>query len=217
MSRAHLQLRPAPAPARRQSRALWWRLGIVVFAALAIAAFLSGGGEEAMPTNPQVAITGSTLPSFGGDPLNDPAVGLGAPGLAGADFAGQPVQIEAGDGRPKVVVFLAHWCPHCQAEVPVLQEYEDSIGFPASFDLYSVATAYSSTQPNWPPSSWLEREGWTFPVIVDDAGSSAFTAYGRGSFPYYVFLRGDGTVAFRFSGELGSEALIATMEDLTGR
>ncbi|HKX76374.1 MAG TPA: TlpA disulfide reductase family protein [Acidimicrobiia bacterium] len=216
MSRAHLQHKPIPAPVRRQSRAVWWGLGIVVFAALALAVTLSGGGEEVMPVNPQVAITGSSLPSFEGDPLNDPALGLAAPSLAGADFAGQQVQIEAGDGRPKVIVFLAHWCPHCQAEVPVLQEYEDSVGFPASFDLYSVATAYSSTRPNWPPSSWLEREGWTFPLIVDDAGSSAFTVYGQGNFPYYVFLRGDGTVALRFSGELGAAALIATMEDLTG-
>ena len=211
MSRAHLQHKPAPTPARRQSRALWWGLGVVVLAALALSVALSGGDDDPMPANPRVSISGSSLPAFAGDPSNDPAVGMAAPLLAGVDFAGQPVEIDVADRRPKVILFLAHWCSHCQAEVPVLQEYQDSVGFPASFDLYSVATAYSSTRPNWPPSVWLQREGWTFPVIVDDGESSAFAAYGQGGFPYYVFLRGDGTVAFRFSGELGAEALIATV------
>ena len=25
-----------------------------------------------------------------------------------------------------MVVFLAHWCPHCNAEIPVLNEWRDS-------------------------------------------------------------------------------------------
>lgn len=56
------------------------------------------------------------------------------------------------------------------------------VGFPDSVDIYLVATSYSPSQPNWPPSAWLEREGWTIAVIVDDPQSTAYEAFGQGAF-----------------------------------
>lgn len=38
------------------------------------------------------------------------------PDVDGETFAGERV-IVGSDGRPKVVMFLVHWCPHCQAGV----------------------------------------------------------------------------------------------------
>ncbi|MCP4225189.1 MAG: hypothetical protein GY773_17770, partial [Actinomycetia bacterium] len=55
---------------------------------------------------------------------NDSAVGSIVPTLTGTDFEDNEITIEA-DGRPKVIYFLAHWCQHCQAEVPVVQELID--------------------------------------------------------------------------------------------
>ncbi len=216
MSRAHLQAKTSPPSRPQSNRAIWLGVVVVGLVALGVAIALSGGGDDpGTPADAQVSITGAPLPSFAGDPFNDPAVGLPVPILSGYDFAGQPASIDD-DGRPKVILFLAHWCPHCQAEVPVLQAYQDETGFPPTFDMYSVATSYSPSQPNWPPSAWLEREGWSFPVLVDDPDASAFTAFGHGGFPYYVLVGADGTVALRLSGELGAEALIATMEQITG-
>ena len=40
------------------------------------------------------------------------------PRWTGQSFDGTPLAINPGDGKPKLVVFVAHWCPHCQAEVP---------------------------------------------------------------------------------------------------
>ena len=71
-----------------------------------------------------------------------------------------------------------------------------------------MATATNSAQDNYPPSEWLEREGWEPPVMVDDSDNSAHIAYGAGGFPYWVFLNADGTVAARSAGELD----IATLE-----
>ena len=190
-------------------------LGGVVVLALVAAIVLSGGDPEelAMPTDATVSVSGNPLPPFAGDPTGDPAVGLPAPALEGEDFAGTPVAI-TNDGRPKVVLFLAHWCPHCQEEVPAVQSYADTTGLPDGVDLLSVATSYTPTRPNWPPSAWLAREGWSFPVLVDDPASTAFTAFGQGAFPYYVLIGADGTVALRLSGRQDPARLAAMMAQL---
>jgi cytochrome c biogenesis protein CcmG, thiol:disulfide interchange protein DsbE len=195
-------------PAAPRRTAVYIGLAVVVVVALGASILLSRptGDTDGMPDDATVLISGESLPAFGGDPNSDAAIGLTAPGLTGRGFDGQEIAI-ANDGRPKVVLFLAHWCPHCQREVPVLQSYSDDTGFPESVDIYSVATSYNSTQPNWPPSSWLEREGWTFPTVVDDPDSTAFQAFGQGGFPYYVLIDSRGQVALRMSGEQDPAAL----------
>jgi cytochrome c biogenesis protein CcmG/thiol:disulfide interchange protein DsbE len=185
-------------------------LGVGVVAIL-IAAVLFGGSTEELGT-PEV--TGA-LPSMSQASGNsDQAIGMDAPTVTGADFDGNQVSI-ANDGTAKVVLFLAHWCPHCQAEVPRVQAWLDQTGGVDGVDIYSVATAISSAQSNYPPSEWLDREGWTSPVIVDDGDSSALRAFGNGGFPYWVFTNSDGTVALRLEGEIGVENLQAIMESLS--
>ena len=194
--------------ASRSRTGIYVGLALVVVVALGAAILLSQPDEntDGMPLDATVTISGDSLPAFGGDPASDAAVGLVAPDLTGEGFAGEEVAI-TNDGRPKVILFLAHWCPHCQREVPVLQSYSEETGFPDTVDIYSVATSYSPTQPNWPPSSWLAREGWTFPALVDDPESTAFQAFGQGGFPYYVLINSSGEVALRMSGEQDPAAL----------
>ena len=215
MSRTQGGRPPSPAPKKKSPPYLWIALGAMGVVALVTAVVLSGGDSKdpGMPSSATVAIAGDRLPIFTGNPNADPAVGMAAPTLAGEDFTGSAVSI-ADDGRPKVILFLAHWCPHCQREVPVVQAFEDAVGFPRDIDFYSVATSYSSSQPNWPPSAWLAREGWTFPVVVDDPQSGALLAFGHGAFPYYVFLDAEGNVAMRLSGEQEPEVLVSLMERL---
>ncbi len=202
-----------PAPPRRTG--LYVGLALVVVVALGGAILLSRPAEntDGMPLDATVTVSGDSLPAFGGEPASDAAIGLEAPNLTGQGFDGEEISI-TNDGRPKVILFLAHWCPHCQREVPVLQSYADATGFTDSVDIYSVATSNSPTQPNWPPSSWLEREGWTFPTIVDDPESTAFQAFGQGGFPYYVLIGSNGQVALRMSGEQDPAALADLLVEL---
>jgi hypothetical protein len=81
-------------------------------------------------------------------------------------------------------------------------------------DIVSVTTSATSGQPNWPPSEWLDRENWTTPNIRDDSDSSLFQAYGGRSFPYWVFLNGDGTVAHRQAGRVSTVELQTIMQGL---
>lgn len=215
----------ARAADRSSGRGRWlWPIvggGVVVAAAIVAIVLTSGGpsgGSSARPSGSPAAsvapgaapvVTGGSLPAF--EPgAADPAVGQAIPAVDGASFDGSPVAI-AVDGRPKVLLFLAHWCPHCQAEVPTIQAWIDGGGAPADVDLVSVVTAIDPNRPNYPPEAWLAREGWTVPVVVDPGGTVA-DAYGLSAFPFWVFVDGDGRVAARQAGELSIadfEAVIA--------
>ncbi|MCP4965161.1 MAG: TlpA family protein disulfide reductase [bacterium] len=161
-------------------------------------------------------ISGSSLPPMTGGASvveSDEAIGLDAPEVEGQDFDDSTVKIE-NDGTAKAIVFLAHWCSHCQAEVPRVQSWLDATGGVPGVQLMSVTTSASSGQQNWPPSEWMERENWSSPNIRDDSDSSVLRAYGGSSFPYWVFLNSDGTVAFRMSGETDITTLETIMESL---
>lgn len=147
------------------------------------------------------------------DPALDPAVGTAAPVVTGADFAGSPVSLATG-GRPQLVMFLASWCPVCQAELPEVMAWQAAGGVPDGVDLVAVATYLDPRRPAWPPSTWLEREGYDGPVLVDDAASSVMAAYGMQATPSWVVLDADGEVVARHSGRMPLEQLTALAEGL---
>lgn len=147
---------------------------------------------------PALPDTGQLLPAAG----EDPAVGLAAPKLVGQSFDESKVVIDPSDGTPKMVVFLAHWCPHCQAEVPLLQEWIASGEAPEGLEIYAVSTGVDSSRPNYPPSNWIASEGWEPPVLLDDDAQSAAKSWGLTGFPYVVMLDAEGNVWQRGSGEI---------------
>lgn len=188
-------------------------IGGVVVALLAIALLISAlggdkksGTQDAVEFQP-VTITGEPLPpqysDAQGQVLNE-AKGAQAPSLNGKGFDGTEISITA-DGKPKVIVFYAHWCPHCQREVPVLSEWikDNATKYP-KVSFYGVATGSNPTRPNYPPSAWLEKEKWPTPIMVDDNKFSAADSYGLGSYPYIVALDGQNKVVTRTSGELST-------------
>ncbi len=186
---------------------------IVVLLLVAVVAGVFGNEEPGNEYgDPQVS--GQLTPMPFDAAVDDTAAGETAPTVIGQDFEGKEVRIE-NDGRAKAIVLLAHWCSHCQVEVPMVQGWLDSGGGVDGVDLYSVATAMNSTQGNYPPSEWLEREGWTVPVVRDDADSTVHAAYGSGGFPFWVFVNSDGTVALRASGETSVAQLEEWMSSLS--
>ena len=206
------------AAPRRDARAL------ATAAAGVLAVVVAGGvlpnpGQPAQADEPgatqvtaAVEVTGQALPPLP-ESGADPALGMPVPQLSGSDFDGRPVAVQA-DDRPKAIVFLAHWCPHCQQEVPVVQEWLDRVGKPTGVDLYSVSTGVDPAAPNYPPDEWLRREGWSLPVLADDEQSSAARAYGLPGYPYWVFVDRDNTVIGRHSGELSTDQLSRVLAKL---
>lgn len=157
-----------------------------------------------------VTIAGEALPPLPGgvqvsDSSNDSAVGQLAPTLTGTDFTGQTVEIGPG-GSAKMVMFLAHWCPHCQREMPVVVQLIEDGKLPSGIEVYAVSTAVDLSRGN-PPSGWFSAEEWSGSIVRDDADNSAFSAYGGAGFPYVVYLDSQNRVLTRTAGEFGPDAI----------
>jgi thiol-disulfide isomerase/thioredoxin len=153
----------------------------------------------------EVSVSGDPLPPYEAGSL-DTAIQMTAPSLSGTDWNSVPTTIEA-DGRSKIIVLLAHWCPHCQNEVPEIVEWVGQGNLPDTVDMYAVTVMTDHTRGNWPPQDWLLSEEWSLPVIMDDAGSSALLAYGINSVPSFLVLDGDNATLVRVSGGIGASGL----------
>jgi cytochrome c biogenesis protein CcmG/thiol:disulfide interchange protein DsbE len=207
---------PAPkTPSRRSGSGAY--IALVVAAVVVIVAVIavlvtrsddkSTDGAAGPQTYP-VQITGQPLDRMPNPPASDPSIGKVAPTLSGQSlFDGSNLSITPGDGTPKLVVFVAHWCPHCQAEVPRLVEWMNSAQKPADLQLVAVSTANSSSDENSPASAWLHREHWTAPVLADNDDDAAASAYGLSAYPYLVVLDGSGAVKARTTGELSTDEI----------
>lgn len=161
---------------------------------------------NAVQETADATVDGETLPAFDtANPAQDAALGQPAPQVTGQDFAGEETDLLVED-EANVLVFLAHWCPHCQAELPLLvDEWRD--GLPDGVNVNAVVTAQDPNQNNYPPSSWLAREGWDHPVILDSETNAIAGAYGLASYPYFVVVDAEGSVVARTSGELGRDQI----------
>ena len=189
-------------------------VGVVVLGAAAVAIGTGGGSSAggndgaALLQYQPVSVSGTPLPPMPDDGSADTAIGQAVPVVKGLDFAGNAVSLDvAAGGKPTIVVFLAHWCPHCNREVPRILELDADGGIPEAVRVVGVATGSRADQPNWPPSAWLEKMGWKWERMADSETADAFMAYGGSSYPTMVFVKADGTVQNRVSGEQGVVAL----------
>ena len=207
---------------------------LVVVAIVGLAAVIAtrGGDDEptlaegeTAPTNPvpdelagevrSVTVEGSALPPLpsSGD---DTAVGLTAPALVGESFDGSAVST-ASEGGPVMIVFLAHWCPHCNNEIPRLIELEEAGRFPDDLKIVAVSTAVQPDAPGFPPSEWIVDKGWPWPVMADDVDPATeipvgAEAFGVNSFPFISVVGADATVLARWSGESEPDDFIARLD-----
>ena len=198
---------------------VWIAIAVVVVLGGGIAFFATRGDDKnstvtadtnpftGLPVSQPVSVTGDVLVPYDGQATSDAAIGKTAPVIAGLDFQGDPVVVDGTKGGPYMVVFLAHWCPHCNAEVPRLLAWKTQGGVPANLHIVGVATAVSSSAPNYPPAQWFSNKGWSWPVMVDQSQGDATagvaaTAFGATGWPYFVIVGTDGKVKARVSGEV---------------
>lgn len=194
---------------------------VVVVIGVGIAIFATGGDDTStstasgsvdvttgeLPVSQPVTVTGDVLGLFDSSLGSDPAVGTKAPVLTGLDFQGDQVVIDAAADGPYMLVFLAHWCSHCNAEVPRLLDWKAQGAVPPELKVIGIGTAVSESAPNYPPGKWFSDKGWSWPVMVDEAegdgtAGKAAKAFGASGWPYFVIVGKDGLVKARVSGEV---------------
>ncbi|MDH3707058.1 MAG: TlpA family protein disulfide reductase [Acidimicrobiia bacterium] len=210
---ARLQAREGQGSESGRSRWLVWGglaavvlIAVVVGVAVAQTSSDSGSGIE----TGFAELIGQPLPPHDGTPTG---VGQPAP-LIRAQLMedGAVAQVDTDDGTVRLIGFFAHWCPHCQREVPRVSSWLTDNELPGGVEVVAVSTSVEPGGPNYPPSAWFEREDWPTPVMVDSEDSAVWTGYGSGGFPYWVMVDGDGTVLEQHTGELDDAQFSAMVE-----
>jgi len=202
---------PAPAAPRDRSTVLLIGLILAMIAVAVAIVVIYQANNDTSSTTPTlqqtqpVSVTGTLVP-FTGDGA-DAAIGQAAPEATGRTFEGSP-QALLSAGRPTMVVFAAHWCPHCQRELPLIVDWMDK-GGNRDVDVVVVSTGTDIKAPNYPPSAWLDDVNFGGRVIADDDQQTLANAYGLKGYPLLVFVGADGKVSGRLAGEQPVDALDA--------
>jgi len=178
-----------------------------------------GDADESVQQNGPITVEGDPLDPFESS-LEDLAVGKAAPVISGESFDRTPITIggptaagfAATSGNATLVVFLAHWCPHCNDEIPELLALDEAGDLPEGLDIVGVSTAVDAAAENYPPSEWVDEKGWKWQMMADDEELNAIKAYGGTSFPFSVVLDADGNVLARRAGS-GTAAEIKAFLD----
>ena len=175
---------------------------IVLVVGLAVAIGVSLVDEPLDGNLPEgeTTISGDALPEYAGENDINISAGLQAPLFSGPNQNSEIISLEK-NGKSKILLFLAHWCPHCQAEVPIVQEYIDTFGLPADVEVIGILTSIDRSRDNYPPHDWLVKEGWSETQIYD-LDREIGTVYGLNAFPYWVTLDKDLIVVNRVTGKL---------------
>ena len=197
-------------------------IAIIIGGAAIVAISSSGSDSNTSSGNisefSEITVSGDALPTFDSNSsATDTAIGLPAPVVSGKGFTGTEITTD-GAGTPTLLVFLAHWCPHCQREVPLLVQWEKDGKTPTGVDVIAVATGTDPANPNYPPSEWLAREEFPalWPVIADSNDKKAANAFGLSGYPYFVLVDAQGNVFKRLSGEIPMDELTAMIDQMIG-
>ncbi|MBL07096.1 MAG: hypothetical protein CL773_04505 [Chloroflexi bacterium] len=146
----------------------------------------------------EISVPNSGIDSASGK--NSPIIKLKVPG--------DNLFVNYPENSPTILLFVAHWCPYCQEEIPEVVKWieEDQI-IQKGVNVVLIATSTDSGKSNYPPDEWLFNEKWQYPVIYDDANNQIADYFGVSYFPSWVFTENDGLIAFTHAGKITKEEL----------
>ena len=116
-------------------------------------------------------------------------------------------------GKTIFLNFWATWCPPCKAEMPhieeIYKEYGENKDDVVILGVASPNLGREGTSEH--VTNFLSKEGYTFPVLLDDYGSLV-NRYGINSFPTTFIIDKDGYIQSYIPGAMSKE----TMEKVIG-
>jgi thiol-disulfide isomerase/thioredoxin len=111
------------------------------------------------------------------------------------------------DYRGKVVVvdLWATWCPPCVASMPTLQKLADE--YEGQVVILGVNCGDSADTVK----SFVEKNGYTFPIAVDEKLDILYNHFYTSGIPYTVFIDSNGAL---YDTHLGGGDVYGEMKDL---
>lgn len=131
-----------------------------------------------------------------------------APEFALQTLAGDTLKLSDYRGQVVLLNTWATWCPPCLAEMPDLEAYyrkRQGDGF--------VVLAVNSQESDATVAAFLDEHDFTFPVLLDPAGT-VMRQYGVRGLPTSFFIDRDGTLRGVWSGQLSPARLKELVDPL---
>ena len=190
--------------ARVRRRLLWGGVPAAIAAVVvALVVILGGGGGtntaagavrfEGPPRATMLAV-GDTIPNWS------------APGIRGGTVAWRQFA-----GSPTLIDIWAPWCPHCQADAPLLERVANA--YPG---VHVVTVAiWEGRKPGPSPTDFVEQFGIVQPTAVDDSNDTLAQGFGVEGTPTVYAVDASGTIVAAHSGELGEAGYRAMFEQLS--
>lgn len=176
-----------------------WIAALVLAALLAVAGLLykslsaGMGGENLRPTQGE-GTSGS------GSQAEEPRP---APDFTVEDWDGNKVSLADFRGKPVVLNFWATWCGYCKMEMPGFEELYQEMGEDVHFVMLNVTGGRETEEI---AKSFIEKEGYQFPVYFDKDMSASMT-YGASGLPITFFIDSEGRAIAVGQGALDKESV----------
>ncbi|CUX16830.1 cytochrome c biogenesis protein/redoxin [Clostridium sp. C105KSO13] len=117
-------------------------------------------------------------------------------------------------GKTVFMNFWATWCPPCRAEMPDIQKLYESYQREEDPDVIILGIAapgYGQEQNEEGVKSFLQENGYTYPVLMD-IGGSLFEQYGIYSYPTTFMINAEGNIFGYVSGQLTDDMMESIIE-----
>lgn len=186
---------PRKIALRRRRRVL----RVVLIAVLSV--FIVVAGYGLLVFRP-VLVLHTADPTIGHGNPGGATVGSALPSISGVDYANTKVSVNPAAG-PVTLVFIAHWCEYCKAEIQSLHAALLRGSYEPVEPLFAVSTRHLPFL-SWPPSEVLKLQDFPGKVIVD-TDSSLASYFQIRTTPTWYFTDSNGLIAKIVTGTLTPE------------
>lgn len=134
-----------------------------------------------------------------------------APDFTVYDAEGNEVHLSNFIGKPIVLNFWASWCGPCKMEMPDFDDAYAELGEDVHFLMVNMTSGRETLES---ATSFIEEQGYSFPVYYDTAGDAAMT-YGVYSLPTTLFIDAEGYGIAQATGAIDEATLQRGIDMIT--